>query len=81
MKTSFMTDWFSSLSWLQICWVMYAAAVLITAPLVWNMERHAKKVDGASGWTLFGWLILSTYGLLILGAISVIYLIVCWVIF
>lgn len=75
-----MTEWLATLSWLQICWLVYGVgAVLLILP-VWRIERHAKKVDGASGWVTFGWLLLAFYGLLILGAVSLVKVAWHWII-
>jgi hypothetical protein len=65
-----MAHWFSGLSWLQLCWVTYAGLMALLAPLVAYIESQARKVDGASGWVLFNWLLLGAFGLLVLLGLS-----------
>ena len=36
-------------------WAVWAVLAALGLVLVISMENQAKKVDGASGWALFGW--------------------------
>ena len=68
-----MWNWIISLSWLQLCWLIYGVALLLYGLLAINTEHHARKVDGASGWMLFSWVLLAAYGLLLLLVLSAIH--------
>jgi hypothetical protein len=39
-------------------WTVWAIAAALCLIPVYFIERSARKVDGASGWILFGWLML-----------------------
>lgn len=39
-------------------WTVWAAAAALCLIPVYFIERSARKVDGAPGWILFGWLML-----------------------
>lgn len=39
-------------------WTVWAVAAAVCLIPVYFSERAARKVDGAAGWMLFGWLML-----------------------
>lgn len=39
-------------------WTVWAVAAALFLIPVYFLERNARKVDGAAGWMLFGWLAL-----------------------
>ncbi|QEI08093.1 hypothetical protein FXN63_21300 [Pigmentiphaga aceris] len=52
-------------------WTVWAIAAALCLIPVYFMERAARKVDGASGWMVFGW--LSLFGIMLpmgLGLVS-----------
>lgn len=68
-----MGHWLSQQSWLAITWMIYGILVIGGGGLALYIELvHAKKVDGASGWLLFGWFSMTLYGAFVMGAISLV---------
>lgn len=52
-------------------WTVWAVAAALCLIPVYFMERAARKVDGAAGWLLFGWLSLFVVALpMALGLLS-----------
>jgi hypothetical protein len=52
-------------------WTVWAVAAALCLIPVYFIERNARKVDGASGWILFGWLSLFVVALpMALGLLS-----------